>query len=257
MTRLAKLLLDIGLTETETTVFDHLYHNGRNTASTISLTLSKNRATIYHALHSLTTKGLLLIEKENGTNYFSVPNKEIFSSYFEHKEEMIHNHKKDVEEYMTKNKPLIKKSKETTEFYTGDEGIRMALEKAFRCKTKRWDIIAPKNNFFTNINEEFADYYINSRKKYKILSRSLWERTKNKPLLVSKILQEERNPRYLDEKASGSFSSILILYDNSALCISSHKERTAIIIQSESMHSVLKMQFDLLYDGAIKPEIKM
>ncbi len=256
MTRLAKLLLDIGLTDTETAVFDHLYHNGKNTASTISLTLSKNRATIYHALHSLKTKGLLCVENENGTNHFSVPNKEIFSSYFEHKEEMIHKHKKEVEEYMSKKKPLIKKSEETTEFYTGDEGIRMALEKAFRCKTKRWDIIAPRNNFFTSANEEFADYYMHSRKKYKILSRSLWEKTKNEPLLVTKILQEERNPRYLDEKASNTFSSILILYDDSALCISSHKERTAIIIQSESMHSILKMQFNLLYDSAIRPEIK-
>jgi sugar-specific transcriptional regulator TrmB len=259
MTKLEKLLESIGITKTEGAIFNHLYHAGPDTASSLSAILSINRATSYHALHGLHSKGLVISETKNGSKLFRVSENDVFTGYFEYKEEQLTKHKTELKDYTAKHLPRQSKNRESTEIYTGDDGIRLALEKAFKCKSKKWNVVAPKNNYFTEADEEFADYYIEKRKKYKIRARSLWEMPKGKSqdnFSVRKVIAEERNPRYLPKEGAVPFTSIAIIYDTSVLFISSHGERTAILIHSESVHSVLSMQFETLYALSQKPVLR-
>lgn len=255
MSRLTTLLTGIGLGDTEVKVFDHLYHNGERSASTISTTLSLNRATCYHALHTLGERGFVVSETKNGTKYFSITEGDILLQYFEYEKEKLEHHKSDFKDYLQTHKPKVAKGEESTMLYSGEEGIRVALEKAFKCTSKKWCVIAPKNNFFTGSTEDFATYYLERRKKYKIHARSLWETPKTGSPSVKKIINEERSPRYLSKNAP-SFTSMVILFDSSALFISSYQERSAILVNSESVASLLKMQFEELYKIATVPTVR-
>ena len=133
------------------------------------------------------------------------------------------------------------------EYFSGFEGVRMALEIAFRAKSNHRDILAPKNNFFSEIDETYALYYLAERKKRHITARTLWEKTPAKQALRAEVLRE-RNPRFLPEKYTGTFRSVMILFDNRALFVSTTKEMQAILVNSIDVCSTLKLQFNILWD---------
>jgi sugar-specific transcriptional regulator TrmB len=246
MSRLTSILETLGATKTEGILFDQLYHYGPSTATQLSSTLSINRATVYHGLHLLSQKGFLVSEQRNGTKVFFLSEKDAFLTHVAYEEEKLQRAKTDLEEYLARHTPKEGRLENSTELYVGEDGIRIALDKAFKCTSKKWDILAPKYNIFTDSNEDFAEYYLSRRKKYKITSRTLWETPKKEKHGIKESILKERGPRYLPKDIK-DFSAITILFDASVLFISSHNELTAIVINSKSIHSALSMQFEALY----------
>jgi sugar-specific transcriptional regulator TrmB len=218
MSKLTTTLISFGLSSSEAAVYECGLKEGVQTVAEISRLLGMNRVTVYHALHQLEQKGLLQKRTENGKLTVSVLREEGMNAYFAFEEAKLQNKKEEIAEMFARLPKTGKKSsKPEIEYFSGFEGITLALEIAFRTPSRHWDILAPKNNFFSQVDEEYAQYYLAERKKRNMTNRTLWENTWDVGHFTEKILQE-RNPRYIPEKYNGTFQSVMILFVRRKKC---------------------------------------
>ena len=247
MTVITSSLVALGLAEAEAALYEVGLRQGETDVATLSRVLHMNRATAYHYIHSLEQKGLVHKRTENGRILISMLREEGLQSYFDFEEAKAAERKQQLQALFAR-LPAQKKAENRpdVQYFSGYEGVRMALEIAFRATSKHWDIIAPKKNFFSDIEESYATYYLAQRKRRGISSRSLWEKTAEN-IRVSNEIARERAPRYLPKKYTSPFHAVLILFDSRALFISSTKEMQAVLINSADMCSTLQMQFNVLW----------
>ncbi len=253
MSAIISTLTAIGLSAKEAMLYEAGLKNGESDVPTLARLLGMNRATVYHHLHTLERRGLLYKRIENGRMVVTMAREEGLRALFAYEEHALQEHKERLETLLQKlPKATRVAARPDVQYFSGLEGIRMALEIAFRTKTKHWDIIAPKKNFFSDIDEEYAAYYLSERKRRKITSHSLWEKTSENIRLSQDVIRE-RQPRYLPKEHLIPFRSVLILFDTRALFISSTNEMQAVLINSSDIHSTLQMQFSVLWNTAETP----
>lgn len=248
MSAFTRALEESGLSHTEAIVYEAGLKEGETDISRLSMVLNLNRATAYHAVHELAQRGLLSKRIENGRLVISMIKEDVAETLFNYEEEKMKERKLTLHQFFKNIPSPRRKSKEPdAEYFTGFDGIRMALERAFRAKSRRWDIIAPRHNFFSEVDEQYASYYLAERKKRGIVSRTLWEKTAASGRLRGNLIKE-RQPRYLPDSCSGTFNSVIILFDGQVLLISSTKEMQAMLVNSPDLYSIFKMQFNILWD---------
>lgn len=255
MTYITATLKYFGLSETEARVYEAGIRRGETDIATLSRLLGMNRATTYHNIHALEQKALVYKRIENGRLVVTMAREEGLQSLFNFEEAKFKERKDRIQELFKRLPAQKQMMKEPdVQYFSGNEGVRMALEIAYRTKSKHWDIIAPRNNFFSEIDEEYAAYYLSERKKRKISSRSIWERTSENVRLNEEIIKE-RNPKYLPKGHDTPFRAVLILFDTRALFISSTQEKQAVLINSADICSTLQMQFNVLWKVCEMPAV--
>ena len=160
----------------------------------------------------------------------------------------MENRKNDLDKIipLLQQKTKINESDVRISHYEGIEGIKLVVEEALYCKSRKWDILAPTKNFFSEFDAEYARYYLTTRKNRGITSRSLWEVNPNRKTLGPDDIKE-RNPRYLPTEMHGKFNSVIIIFDDKVAYISSLKEMSAILIQSHDIHSTMSAIFEGLW----------
>jgi hypothetical protein len=129
-------------------------------------------------------------------------------------------------------------------------GMKKIIDTALACKSREWRIIAPRTNFLYEYDASYADYFKQKRKIHKIRSRTIWERDAKKPSAPSVTLGEYtmRNPRYLPKNYTGTFNSLIILFDDSIAYISSLQQHHAILVTSKDISSTMAVLFDALWE---------
>ena len=130
--------------------------------------------------------------------------------------------------------------------YESLDGVKAVVDIALYCKSAKWDILSPRKNFFSEFDKRYSKYYLNTRKRHGIKSRSLWEFSPDRGPL-SKAELSERNPRYLPEVMVGKFKSTVILFDDKVAVISSLKNLSAILIASKEIHDLFESIFEGLW----------
>lgn len=242
----------IGLEGKEATLFIYVATHGRVTASILSEASGFNRATTYHILGVLYQKGLVQRELLNGSYYYVVSDEATIEGYInkkiyelEHAKETITNVFKRIPKHAHSGAGA------SVQTFSGEEGVMFAFEIAFQARKKEWDIIAPKNNFLSQADEAFVERYLKKRKN--ITTRTLWELDSTKKFPKAEVLKE-RNVHYLSDEYKNTFTSLIIIFDQSALFVSHHKDGSATLIQSESVVSTLRVLFDLAWKSALVPK---
>ncbi len=257
MNKLIINLKNIGLTGTEAKI----YLTGLGYAGISVNELTKqtniNRTTIYHALGTLTEKGLVAKKGTGVKQVFTMTKPENITNLINEKINTLKKQKDEITEVL----PLLQQIHETSEtkmnvsHYEGIEGIKLVIEDALYCKNRHWDMIAPIKNFFSEFNQNYAKYFITTRGERQITSRSLWEKKEDQQNMTPKQLQE-RNPRILPSIMHGRFKSVICLYDDKVLIISSLKELSAILIQSQELHNTITTIFDGLWSASKEIKLK-
>lgn len=235
----------LNLHDKEAKVFTCIGETGSMTASQVASITLINRATVYHVLTLLLQKGLLYRESINGIFYYSLCDEGSLTGYVD---KQIYELESAKETLVTLVKKLPKNnpSKETSvQTFQGEDGVKLAFEIAFQAKKKEWDIIAPKKNYLSEVDELFTERYLKKRKR--IVTRTLWESSFG---VATKEVIRERNIRYLSKEYRRVFTSLIIIFDSSALFVSGYKEQTATIITSESIVSTLRVLFDMAWKSA-------
>ncbi len=256
MTHITAALTSFGFSATEAAVYEAGLRQGACTVATLSRLLGMNRATTYHHLHVLEQRGLAHKRMENGRLVVTMAREEGLRALFNFEEAQYKERKERLLEVCAKlPAPKAAERMPDVQYFSGLAGIRMALEIAFRTKSTHWDILAPKKNFFSDIDEAYAAYYLKERKDRRITSRSLWEKT-SENVRVSRDVIKERQPRFIPKVHMLPFHAVLILFDTRALFISSVREMQAVLINSADISSTLQMQFNVLWELSEVPASK-
>jgi sugar-specific transcriptional regulator TrmB len=255
MNHVHQLLQEIGLTKTEAQIYLAALPFPSIDANTLSKQTQIKRPTVYHALETLIQKGLATKKTAGNRRTFSMTPPEMIRHFLEQKEQEIKKQQGSLEELI----PLLQQRREDEKaekvqvmHYEGIEGIKMVVDEALYCRSGHWDILAPKKNFFSDFDKAYATYFLETRKRRKITARSLWEKSANKKKTPSRKsltaeTLKERNPRYLPKAMHGQFESVIILFDNKVAIISSVKNLSAVLIQSEEMYKTMSAMFEGLW----------
>lgn len=251
MRQLYDELKKCGLTETEVILYvEGLKYASIGVSELVKQTRIK-RTTVYHALDTLMQKGIVAKKGTGSRLVFSMIAPEHLEKLLDEKIALIGKQK----ELLKKCVPLLaaRDQKTTTEtqvsHFEGTEGVKMVVEEALYAKTRRWDIISPPRNFFSEFNRAYAQYFLETRRARDIIARSLWESTENRRMLTAEELKQ-RQPRMLPPAMHGKFKSVIIVFDNKVAIISSLKELTAVLIQSNEIHDTMEALFEGLWSVA-------
>lgn len=207
------------------------------------------RPTVYHALETLLQKGLVS-KKGTGTHrIFTMTAPQHISRLLDAKMEQLKKQKEGLDALVAL---LVKQQRAGStgsievKQYQGIDGIKLVVEEALYCRSRRWDILAPRKNFFSEFDPDYAQYYLSARKKRGIVSRSLWESLAGKHLTQEFVA--ERNPRLLPASMHGKFQTVMILFDEKVALISSYKALSAILLDSKELHDFFTAMFDGLWE---------
>jgi hypothetical protein len=142
--------------------------------------------------------------------------------------------------------------KTAVEQFSGIEGIKSGIEKALYCKDREWLIVAPSshNNFFGQFDKQYWDYFMKTRETRGIKARSLWEYERKLSRNLGLRDMITRKPRYLPKELGEMFRSIMIVYDNRVLFITSLETKSAVIITSDELSAMMKAFFEGLWLGS-------
>lgn len=252
MDKIKKILKNIGLTETEMDIYlSGLMYSSVGVSELEKQTRIK-RTTIYHALNTLMQKGLAAKKESSGKLAFTMTKPENIQRLIEKEIKMLQSQQKELDEII----PLLsqrmaeKEGKMSVSHYEGEGGVKLVIEEALYCKSRHWDIIAPAKNYFSEFNKEYAKYFLETRRQRNLTARSLWEYDFSRRILTREEIKQ-RNPRYLPEIMHSKFKSVIIIFDDKVVFISSLKELSAIMIQSEEIKNMMSAMFEGLWVNSI------
>lgn len=250
MADIAKTLYSLGLTPTETEVYLTGIRHLSISVQALAKETAIKRPTIYHALNTLKAKGLVADHGTSGPLHFVMCPPEHLMKLVENKRQEVDYQEQALRDLI----PVLKQQMSvpdepfTTAQYEGIEGIKTVVDIALYCKQRRWDIIAPVKNFFSEFDATYAQYYLTTRKRRGILSRTLWEknmRPRNRRLTPEEI--HERRPRIMPDSMQGKLKSVLIIFDDKVAIISSLKKLSALVITSQETHDMFAAIFEGLW----------
>ena len=253
MTQIQEILKKIGLTGTETTIYLTGLSYPTISVSELAKQTRIKRTTIYHALDTLMYKGLAAKKGSGSKLLFMMTKPENIKKKLDNDIELLQKQKEELDTII----PLLSQRQAAEELETkvshfeGIEGIKLVVEEALYCKSRQWDILAPAKNFFSDFDKQYAKYFLETRKKREIKARSLWEKGLPRHILTSEEIKL-RQPRFLPKAMHGRFKTVMILFDDKTALISSLKELSAILIQSQELHDTFSAIFEGLWLGSEK-----
>lgn len=256
MSQIQTILKTLGLTETEVNIYLSGLAFPSIGATELSKQTSIKRPTVYHALETLMQKGLVSKKGTGSKVVFSMTPPKNIKKLVDQKIDGLEKQKTALDELI----PLLEQrhgskiEQMSVAHYEGIDGIKLVVEEALYCKSRHWDIIAPRKNFFSEFDTAYSNYYLETRKRRKLTARTLWE----KGLPIKKKLNKEeirqRQPRYLPKSMEGNFKSVIILFDDKVAIISSLKTLSAVLITSEEIHNTFSAMFEGLWNTSLPYE---
>ena len=255
MNRLESLLDSFGLGKTE----QELYLAGLEMSEAgVSELVGKtgiNRTTAYHALSTLREKGFCHESKIGGKLVYIMTRPEYLVQMLTRRQASLETQKHELTELLDEF-PMTDETSDqiSVEKFDGINGIKSATDKALYARERKWRIIAPKSNIFSQLPDEYAKYFMNTRAERSIQAKTLWESDDRHRTGLSLEQLLMRRPRYLDGSMIGQFSATIIQFDNKVLFIHSIKHKSAVIITSDEIAQTFSVMFDGLWEASAKPE---
>lgn len=251
MEKIKKWLKAYGLNDTETKIYLCILRQPDIRVSDIQIQTSLIRTTIYNALSNLKTDGLLSENTQNNVKTYRCNQADSLKNKLESN---ITREKQKIEQLDSLQAVFENLKAENTREdshvsrYEGTEAVKQSLEKAFRCDSKRWHIIAARDNFLYHTSKKYQQYYLKERKRRGITAKTLWEPTGEQPKLSTEDIFY-RNPRVLPASFQGKFKSLVIMYDNTTLIIDPYSQKTAHAIHNQASTHLLRLLFDYVWQS--------
>lgn len=240
------LLVDLGLSKTEA----HVYRAGLALSPASATELSRKtgikRPTVYHALETLMRKGLAAKKGTGARLAFSMAAPSTLASLVDRQIDKLEKRKASIGLLVPLLAAHAPSAQVDVAHYEGVDGVRAVVEEALYCKSRHWEIIAPKENFFAQFDKDYARYFLETRQRRGIIARSLWEKGLPRHAL-SEQEQRLRNPRWLPDAVRGAFKSLLVIFDDKVAIISSYDALSAILIRSEEIRATFTAMFEALW----------
>jgi sugar-specific transcriptional regulator TrmB len=129
----------------------------------------------------------------------------------------------------------------------GQAAVQDMLELALRCRSRKWQIIAPRANALSFMPAEYTSYFKRVRKERQIESESLWELSSKKDIPLMDVLM--RKPRYVPEELGRTIPSLMLAFDDSLLILDmdDNKSPSAVLIHNRSMTKTFQIIFEMAW----------
>jgi sugar-specific transcriptional regulator TrmB len=245
-------LQSYGLNNTEITVYITILSHPEIKVTDIQRQTNLVRTTIYYTLAQLKSRGLVSENLQNNVKSYRATD---ISSLRHSIESDIADQQDKLEQLDSLNDvfAMLEKPALDTESYVarfeGTDAIKQSIDQALRCNSKRWHIIAARDNFLSYTSKKYQQYYLDERQRRGITAKTLWEPTDSKHV---PSLQEivYRNPRKLPEDFRSAFNSLVILYDDTTLIVDPPEQNTAHAIHNATSTNLLRMLHTTIWNNA-------
>lgn len=245
-------LQELGLTQTEVTLYVVSLEHGPQTTTELAKRSSIKRTTAQSALSTLIEKGIMAVHSQSGTSIYNAIDPNLIERRFTERIDDLKKQQLDFINLLPLFDDLKNQSVTTTEVssFQGVTGVKTAVDAALFCASRQWKIIAPEKNFFSEGDKDYADYFIKIRKQRSIKAKSLWEPSFVARRTFDQAAFEIRDPRVLPKKFAGKFKNTIIIFDSSVVFISSVRELSAVLIRSKEINQTMEVFFDGLWEAS-------
>ena len=245
-----KILIDLGLTKDEATIYNSLLEYGQMPARTVALRSSIGRQLTYKILDDLIKKGIVE-KKETGTKillFVPVHPREL-EKLLEKKKEEIRNTEKALDESLG---GMISKynlfiGKPNVQFFEGREGLSKVLRDSLNSKTEILTFADNEamNKYYPELNKE----NIEIRKKSNIKKRLISIDTPYIRELAKKDIPGITERRVIN--STEKFAVAMQIYDNKITYITLDPDRViGVIIEDKAIYEMQKIIFETLWTSA-------
>ncbi len=249
-----KILIKIGLTQKEASIYLASLRLGSQTATNIAKYAGINRTTVYDIFESLIKKGLASKIDRGTAVYFQVADPKNLLNYLDgEKNEYIRKIEKEKQE-LAEILPAIQSieraatTKPKVQFFEGEKGMREAYEDTLKT-TEPIRAFANVEEMHAALPNFFPEYYARRSEK-DIHIRAICP-DNQLSIERKKHDREELRQIKLIPKDKYTFSPEVNIYNDKVL-IASWREKMAIIIQSAEIADLQKKMYDLLW-SLLKP----
>ena len=242
-----KNLLALGLSDSEVTVYLAMVSGARTARDLVKIT-SLKRPTVYYALGCLEKRGLTSKTGMVGDKNFSLELIEKLAIIAKEKALEISKLQNNIDEMIPALSAISSpvNQKPTVAFYEGVDAVKNTIMEMLYCKSKRINSVAPKQNFFWEIGQDFVELFIEERIKRSIKTKNLWEAPISK-WLINQYYKGLSDIRILPEIMHGKFKTTIFLYDNKTLYVSSKNNSYCVLITSKEHTDTMQAWFDGLW----------
>lgn len=239
-----KLLGEIGLNDSERQVY--LAGNGqaRTSSELIKLT-DMPRPTVMAALRELQNYGLCQTRRRDGRSL--VYTMQPLAALKQHLGQKV----RQLDELMERLDAVPVKSDTLTVIEKdGQPGLQDLLEQALRCKSRQWQIIAPRDNALAHLPADYIRYFKRIRKDRQIQSETLWSADwQNAQLNLHDLLM--RKPRFVPVNLSKQIPSLLLAFDDKLLIVEGASQPSSVLINSAAVVKTFQLIFEMAWRSAL------
>jgi len=245
-----KILVDLGLTKDEASIYTSLLEYGQMPARTVALRSNIGRQLTYKILDDLIEKGIVE-KKETGTKillFVPVHPREL-EKLLEKKKEEVKNTENALSESLG---GMISKynlfiGKPNVQFFEGLEGIIKVAQDSINSKTDICSFVDTEAvlAIYPELNKEYVSKRLKNDVKKKIIST-------DSPILREIVKYDDKNfteQRIVKKKIH--FATVVMIYDNKVSFITlDPKKNIGIIIEDPDIYKTNKAIFDYIWEGA-------
>lgn len=246
------ILSRLGLSESEVQLYLALVERGALTARELTTLTNAKRPTVYYALRQLMDRGLVT----QGADRFQAAAPESLSTIVKMRQNELASLADEVIELI----PALKKNSVAHEgapavtYFTGEEAMKRAIMDTLYCKSGQIDSIAPHDNFFWQVGQEFSANYVAERVGRRIKTRHLWEK-ELEPKILASSYKGLADVHLLPKEMVGHFRTTVFIYDQEVMYISSRDSGFVLIVKSREHFELMQAMFNTLW--AVSKPIKL
>lgn len=232
------LLTQAGVNESERQV----YQAGLTASSSSAELLAKTnmpRPTLMAALQSLREYNLCKSTKRDGRSYaytmLPISNLKV----------RLGKQARDIDELIQR-LDNVQQQSDSVDIQTANSQSELEsyLELALRCKTRQWQIIAPKDNALLYLPEDYLRYFKKIRKERQIQSQTLWEPVfADQKVSLHDVLM--RKPRYIPKTIAKEIPSLMLAFDDTLLIINGTKQPQVVQITNPNITATFRILFEM------------
>lgn len=249
----AATLKKLGLSESEITVYIALTATGALTVRELIKQTGLKRPTTYYALRQLESQGLAHKTGHQGVERFQAEDPKHLVTLLEIRKQELSALETEIESII----PELTVGVQAPEaipgvsFYEGEIAMKQVIMDTLYCRRKHIDSIAPSDNFFWQVGQDFSGAYIKERVARGITTRNLWEKPL-KPDIMTKTYKGRSEVRILPTVMHGRFKSTVFLYDNCVMYVSSKRTGYVLVVKSQEHYDTMQALYDGLWESSTK-----
>ena len=240
-----KTLSELGLSPSEIKVYLTMI-SGVTRVKDITKTTSLVRPTVYYAINGLENIGLVTRITIDEENHWKVSSPSKLSQIVNKKQKHISKLSHDVGGLIDSLKRESPESERPrVSYYQGIDAITGAAMDALYCKSKEILSIAPAQNFFHDADQGIINEFVRERAQRNLKTKHLWEEPLSSEIISA--YYKQKDIRILPEVMHGQFDSVIFIYDDKTLYISSKKKSYAVLIKSQEHAQMMRAVFKGLW----------